>query len=237
MTGNYFLSTVKFEKTAEEGKIVKTSEQYLIDALSFSEAEERIIKEMKPFISGEFLVKTLTRYKVNEIFDSVESDKIFKVKANFVILDEQKGIEKKTPCSFLVYADDIKSAEANFKTGMTGSMSDYRIEKIEETKILDIFKFEGDPVIKQIDKIETVLSKLSDLNEEVDPLIRSAAISVIERNEGSISFLQRTFSLGYNRAGRIMESLEKLGVVGVFNGVKNRDVLMTIEQFEAICIV
>lgn len=141
---NYFLIKIKFEKTADEGKIVKVSESYLVDGLTFSEAENRIIEEMKPFISGEFSVATINPYKVSEIFENAESEKIFRVKVNFIQLIEETGKEKKIPAYMLVYADDIKQAEENFKTGMKGSMADYRVEKIEETKILEIFKFKAE---------------------------------------------------------------------------------------------
>ena len=136
---NYFLVGIKYEKTAEEGKIVKVSEQYLIDALSFTEAEERINEEMKPFTSGEFVVDKISRAKINEIFPNESGDKWFKSKILFVSLDEEKGVEKKTACNMYVQANDIKEAEANLKEGMKGTMADYEIASITETKILDVF--------------------------------------------------------------------------------------------------
>ena len=139
---NYFLVKIKYEKTGEEGKIVKVSELYLVDAITFTESEERIIKEMTPFISGEFIVVSITRYKVNEIFSQFPGDTFFKVKVNFISLDEIKGVEKKTTSFMLVVANDIKEAEKNFTESMKSSMADYSVEKIEETKILEIFKFE-----------------------------------------------------------------------------------------------
>ena len=65
---NWFETGIKYEKTAEEGKVVKVNEKYLVDALSFTEAETRINEEMKPFISGEFVVSTIRRARTNEIF-------------------------------------------------------------------------------------------------------------------------------------------------------------------------
>ena len=138
---NYFLVGIKYEKTAEEGKIVKVSEQHLVDALSFTEAEARIIKEMKPFISGEFIVATINRAKVNELFPSELGDKWFKCKVFFISLHEEKGVEKRTACNMYVQANDIKEAEANLKEGMKGTMADYEIASITETKILDVFNY------------------------------------------------------------------------------------------------
>ena len=140
---NYFETTVKFEKTSEEGKIVKVSEKYLVDALSFTEAEARITEEMKPFISGEFVVYAIKRAKVTELFENENGDKWFKAKVNFIFTDEDRGIEKKTPCYMYVQANDIKEARENLEKGMKGTMADYEVESITETKIVDVFKYEA----------------------------------------------------------------------------------------------
>ena len=137
----YFLVGIKLEKVAEEGKIIKVSEQYLVDALSFTEAESRINKEMKPFISGEFIVDKISRAKINELFPNESGDKWFKSKVFFVSLDEEKGVEKCTSCTMYVQANDIKEAEANLHEGMKGTMADYEIASITETKILDVFNY------------------------------------------------------------------------------------------------
>ena len=138
----WFEAVIKYEKTAEEGKIVKATEKYLVDALSFTEAEARMTEEMKLFISGEFLVANLTPKSINEIFWNDEGDKWFRAKVNFITLDEEKGVEKKTVNYMMVQATEIKDARENLVQGMQGSMADYEIESISETKILDIYKYE-----------------------------------------------------------------------------------------------
>ena len=87
---NWFECKIKYEKTAEEGKIVRVNEAYLIDALSFTEAEARIIEEMRPFISGEFKVANIRRAKINEMFFNENGDKWYRAKVMFVSLDEEK---------------------------------------------------------------------------------------------------------------------------------------------------
>ena len=139
-----YLVGIKYEKTAKEGKIIKVSEQYLVDALSFTEAEYRINKEMKPFISRGFIVDKISRAKVNEIFPSELGDKWFKSKVFFVSLDEEKGVEKRTACTMYVQANDSKEAEANLHEGMKGTMADYEIASITETKILDVFNYKAE---------------------------------------------------------------------------------------------
>ena len=140
----YFLVKIKYEKTAEEGKIVKVSELYLVDALSFTEAEARIIEEMKPFISGEFVVQAIKRAKITELFENFSGDKWYSCKVNFITLDEEKGIEKKTPCNMLVQADDLKSAREHLELKMKGTQADYDNAAISETKIIDVYKYKAE---------------------------------------------------------------------------------------------
>mgnify|MGYP003589387405 CR=1 FL=1 len=137
----WFECKIKYEKTAEEGKIVKVSEGYLIDALSFTEAEARIIEEMKPFISGEFEVANIKRARINEMFFNEDGDKWYRSKVNFVTLDEEKGIEKRTGVTMMVQASTMKEALDGIIEGMKGSMADYEIANIAETTIMDVYKY------------------------------------------------------------------------------------------------
>ena len=144
---NWFKVKVKYEKTAEEGKIVKVSEEYLFDALSFTEAEARANEELKPFISGEFITTTITRARINELFTNVNGDKWYKSKVYFISLDEEKGVEKRTACNMMVQANNVKEAWDGLQEGMKGTMADYEVASIVETAILDVYPFvkkEGD---------------------------------------------------------------------------------------------
>ena len=138
---NWFECKIKYEKTAEEGKIVKVSEGYLVDAMSFTEAEARIIEEMKPFISGEFEVANIKRSRINEMFFNENGDKWYRSKVNFVTIDEEKGVEKRTGVTMMVQASDMKDALNGIIEGMKGSMADYEIANISETLIMDVYKY------------------------------------------------------------------------------------------------
>jgi hypothetical protein len=138
---NWFECKIKYEKTAEEGKIVKVSEAYLVDALSFTEAEARINEEMKPFISGEFIVSNIRRAKINELFTNENGDKWYRCKVYFISLDEEKGIEKRIATTMMVQANDVKEAWDGLHEGMKGSMADYQVAAITETTIMDVFPF------------------------------------------------------------------------------------------------
>ncbi len=138
---NWFECKVKFEKTASEGNVVKTSESYLIDALSFTEAEKRITLEMKPFISGDFSVSNIKRVKINELFFDETGDKWYRAKVNFVSLDEDSQTEKRTAVAMIIQAGDFTHALENLKKGMQGSMADYEVAAIVETQLMDVFRY------------------------------------------------------------------------------------------------
>jgi len=138
---NWFECRVSYEKMMENGILKKVTEPYLVDALSFTEAEARIIEEMKPFISGEFIVADIKRARIAELFYNESGDRYYKFKVFFITLDEASGAEKKTPAQMLAQASDIKEAIAVLENGMKGTLSDYVIASVSETLIMDVFPF------------------------------------------------------------------------------------------------
>ena len=140
---NWFECKIKYDKTAEEGKIVKLCESYLVDALSFTEAEARINEEMKPFISGEFIVSGVRRARINEMFANDNGDKWYRCKTYFISLDEEKGIEKRTLSTMFVQANTVKEAWDGLAEGMKGTMANYEVAGITETDILDVYPFKA----------------------------------------------------------------------------------------------
>lgn len=137
----WFECKVKYEKLTENGQQKAVTEPYLVDALSFTEAEARIIEEMTPFVTGgELKVTAVKRTNIAEIFWDEEGDKWYKVKVNFVTIDEKTAVEKKTANFMMVQAADFKKAYDNFMEGMKGTMSDFEVASINETMIMDVYK-------------------------------------------------------------------------------------------------
>lgn len=132
---------VRYEKTMENGLQKKVTEPYLVDALSFTEAERRIIKEVEPFISGEYTVSAVKKSNISEIFwnDADNADKWFKVKVNFITINEKTLQEKKTASYMLVQASDIHDALKSLDDGMKGTIADYQIASIAETPLMDVY--------------------------------------------------------------------------------------------------
>lgn len=141
---NWFECKVRYEKTMENGMQKKVTEPYIVDALSFTEAESRIIEELKPFISGEFEIADIKRARLSELFFFDEGDRYYKAKVQFITLDEKSGAEKKTSVNMLAQASAIDEALAVVKKGMEGTMADYVIASLAETTIMDVFPYSED---------------------------------------------------------------------------------------------
>lgn len=150
MMHNWFTCKIRYEKTMENGMNKKVTEPYLVDALSFTEAESRIIEEMTPFFQGEFVVAGVARANYNEIFPSEEesADHWYKCKLWFITLDEKTGVEKRTASNVLVQASDLRDAIKKLDEGMKGTMADYVIAFVQETTIMDVYPYEADPDVK-----------------------------------------------------------------------------------------
>lgn len=137
---NWFECKVRYDKIQENGAVKKVNEPYLVDALSFTEAEARIIEEQTPYISGEFSVSAVKRTKIAEIFWNEDGDRWYLVKVAFITIDERSGVEKRSASLILVQASNFKEALENFIEGMKGTMADYEIVSITETPLMDVYK-------------------------------------------------------------------------------------------------
>ncbi|MGM9842486.1 MAG: DUF4494 domain-containing protein [Candidatus Limisoma sp.] len=136
----WFECKVKYDKMTEDGSQKTVTEPYLVDALSFTEAEARITEEITPFISGDYKVTAVKRTNTAEIFWKEGGDKWYKVKVNFCTIDEKTGKEKKTANYMMVQAADFKGAYDVFMEGMKGTMADFEIAQIVETMIMDVYQ-------------------------------------------------------------------------------------------------
>ena len=142
-TAIWFECKVRYEKTMEDGMPKKVVEIYTVDALSFSEAEERIMEELSSYVSGEIDIVDLKIAQYKEIFfaDSDLADKWYKAKLAFITIDEKTDKEKKTSVFYLVNAGNINSAIKNIDEVMGGTMIDYQTLNVSETNIMDVFEY------------------------------------------------------------------------------------------------
>jgi hypothetical protein len=126
----------------QENGVTKTvTESYLVDALSFTEAEARIVEEMKVFISGEFAVTGITRKKYSETFLNDSGDRYYNTRLSFITIDEKSGSEKRTAVNMRVEASSVVEAAEIVEAEMRKTMIDYEIIGVVETAIMDLFPY------------------------------------------------------------------------------------------------
>lgn len=153
-TGTWFECKVKYEKTQEDGTEKPVLEAYTVDALSFTEAEARIIDEMKLYVSGELKIVNIDPAKYGEIFfsDIDDDDLWFKAKLSFITIDEKTQKEKRSYNNFLVQAKSLERARRYVDTVMGNTMLDYEIKSLIETKIMDVFEHDLKVSVNVCDK-------------------------------------------------------------------------------------
>lgn len=171
---------IRYEKTLENGMQKKVTELYIVDALSFTEAESRIIGEMTPFINGDFEVVSEKITKYSEYVETPDGDKWYKAKVNFITLDEKSGAEKKQAFFYLVQAKDIDHARCRLNEYMQGSMADWECEALQETKIMDVFLYAPDALHGKAETYEGRILQEASASVASSPSCRRAAKKFID---------------------------------------------------------
>lgn len=147
-TAQWFECKIQYEKTMEDGLQKKVNEVYVVDALSFTEAEQRIMEELSSYISGEFTIKDIKIASYKEIFfaDQDAADRWYKTKLQFITIDEKTAKEKRSAINYLVNAGTLNGAVKNIDEVMGGTMIDYVIASVAETQLMDVFEYGKDKV-------------------------------------------------------------------------------------------
>jgi len=186
-TAIWFEVKIQYEKVMEDGLQKKVVEQYVVDALSYAEAENRIIEEMSAYISGElaspssvttqdssselgspsllrqFEVKDLKKAPYKEIFfddQDPQADRYYKAKLEFITIDEKTEKEKRSRVTYLVQASDLHRAMKNVDEVMSGTMIDYEACAVDDTKIIDVFEY--DKADSDTDKAADLMARMAE---------------------------------------------------------------------------
>lgn len=140
-----FIETkVRCKEIQDSGKEKTVTNTYLIDALSFTEAEARATEEVAPYLKGDFEINAVKKSNIAEIVENAsdpdEDGRWFDFKVNYIIIDEKTGEEKRKASHTLVKAPDLHTALRRFDNHMRTTLADFEIAAIIETPILDVFK-------------------------------------------------------------------------------------------------
>ena len=151
-TAEWFETKIRYEKMMEDGMQKKTTEAYVVDALTFTEAEETITEEMRAYITGDFVITDIKKAQYKEVFfsDNPNDDKWYKVKLQFIILDEKSGKEKLSAVNYLVQSNTLQNAVKNIEEVMNTGMQDWKLAAMTETALIDVFEHDG---MKHVNKV------------------------------------------------------------------------------------
>lgn len=140
---SYFEVGVRYDKTMKDGVIRKVTENYLLDALSFTEAEKRVTEEMEAYISGEFRVVTEKITNIAEVVttNDMSADKFYKVKYSLINIDEKTAKEKKKAQYIIIQASSVDDARDRYKQYIKDLLADVVLEAVSETKYMDYFPY------------------------------------------------------------------------------------------------
>lgn len=139
---NWYEIKVSYDKTADNGMLAKVKESYLIEGVSYTDAEARTVEKLKPFITGEMEIESIVKRKFSEVVLDGAGDKYYKAKINMVTLDEKSGSEKKQAVVLLIEANDFDTAYKRVSEAIKECVSDCEVVMIQETAIIDVFKDE-----------------------------------------------------------------------------------------------
>lgn len=150
-TSTWFECKIRYEKTMDDGMQKKVTELYVVDAMSFTEAEAAITEEMSAYISGDFEVRDIKKASYGEIFFSDEptADRWYKAKLQFITIDEKTEKEKRSNVNYLVHAGTFNGAVHNIDEVMGKTMIDYVIASVAESQIMDVFEHGADMKTKK----------------------------------------------------------------------------------------
>ena len=145
-TATWFECKVRYDQTQENGSQKPVTEQYVVDAMSFAEAEKCITEQLSPYINGKFEVTDVKKAAYKEVFfmDGSENtdSRYYKAKLQFITIDEKTEKEKRSNVTYLVEATSLHNALDNIDTVMKGTMLDYVQASVSETAIIDVFEYQ-----------------------------------------------------------------------------------------------
>lgn len=146
---NWFQVKVKYTKESNDGSLKRTTEPYLVNAMSFTEAEARIHKEIGEFVRGEFLVIAMAKVDFQDIFNYDDSEDWYKCKVTYQSEDSDTGRDKKVSNDFLISAHTVKEAYERIEDCLKGLMVTYETPTITKTGIIEVFPYSPDDITSE----------------------------------------------------------------------------------------
>lgn len=140
----WFQCKIKYQKEDENGRLKNITEPYLVDAVSYTEAEARIYQELGSVIQGEFEVPSITKSRISDIFHYDDAETWYKCKVTYIAADDQSGKEKKVTNQMLVSAMDLRQACERLLESLQGLLVTFDLVEIQKSPLVEIFPYVED---------------------------------------------------------------------------------------------
>ncbi|WP_372774934.1 DUF4494 domain-containing protein [Mangrovibacterium sp.] len=176
----WFEVKVKYVKVDQDGRERKVGESYLVDAVSFTDAEARIIQQMQQIIRGEFQIDNIKKSNIVEIYPAESGEFWYKARIAIVTIDEKAGKEKKVNNYFLVAADDFKEALQRLEEGLSYILVPYHTTSMTLSNIVDVFPYFADD---QKQQVPPHLKPVAPQKESIDDLLASEEFEESEEDD------------------------------------------------------
>ncbi len=148
---SWYLGKIRYQKEDETGRLKTTNEAYLVDALSYTEAEAKLYSQIVTDAS-DFSVTAISRMRLADLFTFETGEKWFKCKVIYYSIDDKSGKEKKVVNYMLLNADDISEALTRITDSLKTMLVPYETTDINLTPILDVFPYSaGEDAEEQVE--------------------------------------------------------------------------------------
>ena len=142
---SWFEVKCKYTRQYEDGRLKRVTEPYLIDAMSFTEAESRAFEEVGNTTPGEFLITAIKRENFADIFAYDDADDWYKCVVKYVTVDEDSGKERSVANNFLLTAESVKQATERIHESLSDMMADYEVTSVSLTPIVEVMPYVSKP--------------------------------------------------------------------------------------------
>jgi Domain of unknown function (DUF4494) len=164
----WFSCKVKYQKEDEQGRVKNVTEAYLVDALSFTEAEAKIYEEIGQRVMGEFQVTSISKSRIMDVFEYPDADTFYSCKVTYMIADADSGKEKKVTNLMIVTAHHVKEAYDRIHESLNNMLVTFIVPEVKESNIIEVFKHIKEPGEEKIPDNLTPISEIEQ-EEEVEP--------------------------------------------------------------------
>jgi hypothetical protein len=140
----WFVCKAKYQKEDDEGHLKNTTETYLLDAVSYTEAEAIMYEKLSERVRGEFVITSLTKSRITDVFLYEDADFWHKCKITYFVTDADSGKEKKVTNLMIVTAHDVKDAYDRIHQSLNNMLVTFRVPEVVETSIVEVFAYGQD---------------------------------------------------------------------------------------------